>query len=250
MTDALGRARGVLVLGGTSEIGLAIARALVARGARHVWLAGRDETAMRAAAEGLLPAEVHTLPFDALDPASHGAAIDATFAGGGIDVVVLAFAVLGDQRTYEADPAAGAVAASTNFAGSVSAGLHAARALATQGHGTLIVLSSVAAARPRRSNYVYGATKAGLDFFARGLAEALRGTGAHVLLVRPGFVRTRMTAGLRPLPFATTPEAVAADIVRALDRGVSIAWSPPPARWVALALSVMPAPLLRRFDRR
>jgi len=250
MTDALGRPRGVLVLGGTSEIGLAIACALVRRGASHVWLAGRDEAAIRAATENLHPAEVHTLPFDALDPAWHAPVTAAAFATGEIDVVVLAFAVLGDQRTYEADPAAAAAAASTNFTGGVSAGLHVARALAAQGHGTLVVLSSVAAARPRRSNYVYGATKAGLDFFARGLAEALRGTGAHVLVVRPGFVRTRMTAGLRPLPFATTPEAVAADVVRALDRGASIAWSPPLAHWVALALRVMPATLLRRFDRR
>ncbi|MDO9443797.1 MAG: SDR family NAD(P)-dependent oxidoreductase [Dehalococcoidia bacterium] len=250
MTDALGRPRGVLVLGGTSEIGLAIARALVARGASHVWLAGRDEAAMRAAVEPLGPAEVHTLPFDALDPASHGPAIAAAFDAGGIDVVVLAFAVLGDQRTYEADPAAGAAAAGTNFTAGVSAGLHAARALAAQGHGTLVVLSSVAASRPRRSNYVYGAAKAGLDFFARGLEEALRGTGARVLVVRPGFVRTRMTAGLRPLPFATTPEAVAADVVRALDGGASVAWSPPLVRWVALALRVMPAAVLHRLDRR
>lgn len=250
MTDALGRRHGVLVLGGTSEIGLAIARALVSRGARHVWLAGRDGATMSAAAERLRPAQVHTLPFDALDPASHSPAIDAAFAAGGVDVVVLAFAVLGDQRTYEANPATGATAASTNFTGGVSAGLHAARALAAQGHGTLVVLSSVAASRPRRSNYVYGATKAGLDFFARGLAEALRGTGTGVLIVRPGFVRTRMTAGLRPLPFATTPEAVANDVVRALDRGASVAWSPSLVRWVALALRVTPAALLRRLDRR
>lgn len=250
MTDALGRPRGVLVLGGTSEIGLAIARALVSRGASHVWLAGRDQAAMPAAAEGLRPAEVHTLAFNALDPASHGPAIDAAFADGGIDVVVLAFAVLGNQRAYEADPATGAAAASTNFTGGVSAGLHAARALAAQGHGTLVVLSSAAASRPRRSNYVYGAAKAGLDFFARGLAEALRGTGAGVLVVRPGFVHTRMTTGLRPLPFATTPEAVAADVLRALDRGASGAWSPSLVRWVALALRVMPAALLRRLDRR
>lgn len=250
MTDALGRPRGVLVLGGGSEIGLATARALAQRGATRVWLAGRDETAMRADASLSEGTEVHTLPFDALDPASHETAVAAAFADGPIDVVVLAFAVLGDQHVYEADPAEAARTAQVNFTAAVSTGMLAARALAAQGHGALVVLSSVAGQRPRRSNYVYGATKAGLDFFARGLDEALRGSGAGVLVVRPGFVRTRMTHGLRPMPLATTPEAVAADILRALDRGARVAWSPPAVRWLALALRLMPAALLRRLDRR
>lgn len=254
MTDALGRPQGVLVLGGGSEIGLAIAGALVDRGARRLWLAGRHPEAIREAAAPLLARmpglQLETPRFDAREPTSHAALIEAAFAAGEIDVVVIAFGVLGDQRAYEADPALAADDATTNFVGAVSTGLAAASALAAQGHGTLVVLSSVASVRPRRSMVVYGATKAGLDFFARGLHQALHGTGARVLVVRPGYVRTKMVAGLRSTPLATTPERVADDVLRALDRGQRIVWSPWFMRWAALGLRLAPDALVRAIDRR
>ncbi len=97
-----------------------------------------------------------------------------------------------------------------------------------QGRGTIVVLSSVAAIRPRKANYVYGAAKAGLDAFARGLADALHGSGVRVILVRPGFVTGRMTAGMTPAPLATTPQAVGAAVAAALRRpGSRTVWVPP-----------------------
>ena len=96
----------------------------------------------------------------------------------------------------------------TNFTGHVTSLLAFAARMRARGRGTIVVLSSVAAVRPRKVNFVYGATKAGLDAFARGLADSLHGTGVRVLLVRPGFVTGRMTAGMTPAPLASTPEQV------------------------------------------
>jgi decaprenylphospho-beta-D-erythro-pentofuranosid-2-ulose 2-reductase len=118
-----------------------------------------------------------------------------------------------------------------------------------QGHGTIVVLSSVAAVRPRKANFVYGAAKAGLDAFARGLTDSLHGTGVRVLLVRPGFVTGRMTAGMPPAPLATTPEQVGAATAAALRRRQAAVWIPAPLAGLALALRLIPRPLWRRISR-
>jgi decaprenylphospho-beta-D-erythro-pentofuranosid-2-ulose 2-reductase len=116
-----------------------------------------------------------------------------------------------------------------------------------QGHGTLVVLSSVAAERTRRANFVYGSTKAGLDGFAQGLGDALAGSGAHVLVVRPGFVPTRMTAGRPPAPLATTPEAVAAATVAGIAAGKDVVWVPPVLRYVFALFRHLPRRLWRKL---
>jgi decaprenylphospho-beta-D-erythro-pentofuranosid-2-ulose 2-reductase len=122
-----------------------------------------------------------------------------------------------------------------------------AGALQRQGHGALVALSSVAAERPRRSNFCYGSTKAGLDAFYTGLTEALRPCGIRVCVVRPGFVHTRMTAGLSPAPLSVTPEQVAEVIVDAVAHGHEQAWAPAPLRYVMSALRHLPRPLFRRL---
>lgn len=167
-----------------------------------MWLAGRPSPDLENAAIHLrgLGAETHTISFDALDSGSHEAILGKVFAEGDIDLVLLAFGVLGDQANDERDPVAAARVAQTNYTGAVSSALVCARALQSQGHGSLVVLSSVAAERARRSNFIYGSSKAGLDTFTQGLGDALHGTGAHVMLVRPGFVRTSMTAGRPETP--------------------------------------------------
>jgi decaprenylphospho-beta-D-erythro-pentofuranosid-2-ulose 2-reductase len=134
-----------------------------------------------------------------------------------------------------------------NFLGTGSLLLHTLRKLREQGSGTLIVLSSVAAERARASNAVYGAAKAGLDALAQGLADSCAGTGVRVLVVRPGFVRTRMTAGLKPAPFATTPEAVADATVRALEGRAHTVWVPRALRLVFAVLRHVPRPVYRRL---
>ncbi|MFF8956430.1 decaprenylphospho-beta-D-erythro-pentofuranosid-2-ulose 2-reductase [Streptomyces sp. NPDC014894] len=249
MKDAFGTPQSLLVLGGASEIGLAIARRLIARRARTVWLAGRPSAELEAAAEGLraLGAEVRTAAFDALDPAAHEETLGKIFAEGDIDLVLLAFGVLGDQANDEGDPPAAVRVAQTNYTGAVSAGLISAAALQNQGHGSLVVLSSVAGERARRTNFIYGSSKAGLDAFAQGLGDALYGTGVHVMVVRPGFVRTRMTAGLPEAPLATTPEAVAAAVELGLRRRSETVWVPGALRPAMAALRHLPRPLFRRL---
>jgi decaprenylphospho-beta-D-erythro-pentofuranosid-2-ulose 2-reductase len=118
-----------------------------------------------------------------------------------------------------------------------------------QGRGTIVVLSSVAAIRPRKANPVYGSAKAGLDAFARGFADLLHGTGVRVVLVRPGFVTGRMTAGMPPAPLATTPEAVGRATAAALRRGQDTVWVPPALAALAYGLRFVPRPLWRRISR-
>ncbi|MGW2815142.1 decaprenylphospho-beta-D-erythro-pentofuranosid-2-ulose 2-reductase [Streptomyces sp. NPDC001415] len=249
MKDAFGTPQSLLVLGGTSEIGLATARRLVARRTRTVWLAGRPSPALEEAAAELreLGPDVHTLAFDALDCAAHEVALGKVFAEGDIDMVLLAFGVLGDQPRDESEPLAAVRVAQTNYTGAVSAGLVCAKALQTQGHGSLVVLSSVAGERARRGNFIYGSSKAGLDAFAQGLGDALHGTGVHVMVVRPGFVRTKMTAGLSEAPLATTPEVVALAIEAGLRRRAEVVWVPGVLRVVMSALRHAPRGVFRRL---
>ncbi|GHI05467.1 short-chain dehydrogenase [Streptomyces cellostaticus] len=249
MKDATDLPQSLLVLGGTSEIALATARRLIARRTRSVWLAGRPGSALEQAAESLrtLGADVRTVAFDALDPESHETVLGKVFAEGGIDLVLLAFGILGDQAYDERDPLRAVQVARTNYTGAVSAGLVAARALQTQGHGSLVVLSSVAGERARRADFIYGSSKAGLDTFAQGLGDALYGTGVHVMVVRPGFVRTRMTAGLPEAPLATTPEAVATAVELGLRRRSETVWVPGVLRLVMSVLRHAPRALFRRL---
>ncbi|MEU2564070.1 decaprenylphospho-beta-D-erythro-pentofuranosid-2-ulose 2-reductase [Streptomyces longispororuber] len=249
MKDAFGTPQSLLVLGGTSDIAQATAHRLVARRTRTVWLAGRPSPALEKSAESLRQqgADTRTVAFDALDPEAHETALGKVFAEGDIDMVLLAFGTLGDQARDEADPLAAARVAQTNYTGAVSAGLICARALQTQGHGSLVVLSSVAAERARRSNFIYGSSKAGLDAFTQGLGDALHGTGVHVMVVRPGFVRSKMTAGLEEAPLATTPEAVAEAIETGLRRRAETVWVPGRLRLVMSALRHVPRPVFRRL---
>ncbi|MBT2490008.1 decaprenylphospho-beta-D-erythro-pentofuranosid-2-ulose 2-reductase [Streptomyces sp. ISL-96] len=249
MKDAFGIPQSLLVLGGTSEIGLATARRLIARRTRLVWLAGRPSPALEEAAAGLraLGAEVRTVAFDALDAVAHEEKLGKVFAEGDIDMVLLAFGVLGDQAHDEEQPLSAVRVAQTNYTGAVSAALVCANALQGQGHGSLVVLSSVAGERARRANFIYGSSKAGLDAFAQGLGDALYGTGVHVMVVRPGFVRSKMTAGLPEAPMATTPAAVATAIELGLRRRSETVWVPGAMRFVMSALRHVPRPLFRRL---
>jgi len=238
----------VLLLGGTSEIGLAILAALGLPANAEVILAGRDEQRLAAAGKEL-PVQVRTVSYDALETGSHQAFIDGLFGEGHLDLVVSAAGVLVPQADLERDVRRAAEMIETNFTGHVSTLLAVAARMRAQGRGTIVVLSSVAAVRPRKANPVYGSAKAGLDAFARGLADLLHGTGVHVLLVRPGFVTGRMTAGMPPAPLATTPEAVGKATAAALRRGQATVWVPPSLAGLALTLRLVPRPLWRRISR-
>ncbi len=252
--DAVGGVQSVLVLGGGSDLALATVRRMVADRCHTVVLAARHPDRLEgelAALRGAGAATAESVSFDADDVTSHQKVVDDVFARhGDIDLVLLAFGVLGDQDNFDHDPVAAAAAATTNFVGGVSAGLAVAGQLRAQGHGTLVVFSSVAGVRVRADNLVYGATKAGLDGFASGLSDRLAGTGARVMVVRPGFVHSKMTDGMDPAPFATTPEAVADAVLDGLRRGSEVVWAPPALRLVFGVLRLVPRPVWRRLSAR
>ncbi len=241
----------VLVLGGRSEIGLAVATRLAA--GSTVVLAARRATDLNDEEKALRDAGAATvdrIEFDADDLAGHGPMLaEVGRRHGRLDVVVVAFGVLGDQARAERDPAHAVAIVHTDYVAQVAVLTHLAARLRDQGGGAMIVFSSVAGARVRRANYVYGSAKAGLDGFASGLADALHGSGVRLVLVRPGFVIGRMTRGMTPAPFSSTPDRVAAAAVRALRAGRGEVWVPAVLRPVFAVLRQVPRALWRRMPR-
>ena len=249
MKDALGSVQSVLVLGAGSDIAAATVRRLVGERARTVLLAGRDPARFESLSAELRAAgatSVESLEFDADDVDGHPAFVDKAFASGDIDVVLVAFGVLG--KGAEDDPAAALGVLRTNLLGAASVLLLVAERLRAQGHGSVVLFSSVAGERVRKSNFVYGASKAGVDGLAQGLGDALHGTGVHVMVVRPGFVATKMTEGLDAPPLSTTPDAVAEAVVRGLRKGAATVWVPSAMRFVMAGLRHLPRPLFRRLE--
>ena len=242
----------VLVLGGRSEIGVAVAERLAGREASTVVLAARrsgelDDECAQVRRPGV---EVETVEFDADDLASHRTLIDDVVARHGrIDVAVVAFGILGDQTRAETDAAHAAAIVHTDYLAQVHVLTELATTLRGQGSGALVVYSSVAGVRVRRANYVYGSAKAGLDGFAAGLADALHGTGVRLLTVRPGFVVGRMTEGMSPAPLSSTPDQVADATVAALRSGRSDVWVPGTLRLLFAVLRLLPRAVWRRMPR-
>jgi decaprenylphospho-beta-D-erythro-pentofuranosid-2-ulose 2-reductase len=247
--DALGNPQSLLLLGGTSEIGLAVAAKLTASRPLRIVLAGRPGVALDDAAEKLREtgSTVSVLPFDARRPETHAEVVDKAFADGDIDVTVVAFGVLGDQERAWTELEAARELAEVNYVGAVTVGVALADRLKRQGHGMLVALSSVAAERPRRSNFVYGSTKAGLDAFYTGLTEALRPSGVLVSVIRPGFVHSRMTKGLTAAPLSQTPDQVADVVTDAIRHRREQAWAPGPLRYLMFVLRHLPRAVFRRL---
>lgn len=245
-------ASGVLLVGGTSEIGLAIVRRLAAERRVRPYLLGRDRDRLDAALAELQQqgcAEGQADLLDADELGTHRQKVEGAFrsSNGGFEVVVVATGVLGAQQGLDAERSQAEEVMRVNFLGSGSLLLECLRQLRAQGHGTLVVLSSVAAERPRASNAIYGAAKAGLDALAQGLADATAGSGVRLLVVRPGFVTTRMTAGLDPAPMATTAAAVAEATVKALSGHAHTVWVPGRLRLVFAVLRHLPRSIYRRL---
>ena len=240
----------VLLLGGTSEIGLAILSALDLAPDAEVVLAGRDVPRMEVAGKTLPCRRVSVVPYDAADVASHQAFADSVCAGGVPDLVIAATGVLIPQPSVEADVSLAAAMIGANFTGQVTTLLALGSHMKARGSGTIVVLSSVAACCSWILNSVYGAAKAGLDAFARGYADSLHGTGVRVLLVRPGFVTGRMTAGMPSAPLATTPEKVGVAVASALRKSASgldpAVWVPVPLAGLAAADGPCPSPCLAK----
>lgn len=249
MDNGLGEAQTIVLFGGTSDIGRAIVDALVSPATTTVVLAARRPDDVDPAALRARGVTVDVVRFDATENAEHGRLVEGLVAAhGDIDVAVVAFGQLGDAAELADDAAAATALVDVNFTGALSVCTVVAAQFRRQGHGRLVVLSSVAGERVRKANYVYGASKAGIDGFAQGLSDALAGSGASVLIVRPGWVRSKMTAGMEPAPLATTPEAVAAATVKALRAGRRIVWVPPAMRPLMAIARHVPGVFWRRVS--
>ena len=250
MIDAFGQPQSVVVLGGTSDIAIAILRRLALERLRSVVIAARQpENGIEKQIDAPPEVRFASVRFDAREADSAGPVVSRCFeqAGEPVDLVIMAVGELGDNEIDETDPHRVSAMMSVNMAWPAAALASVAVRLRDQGRGRIIVLSSVAGYRVRRANFVYGAGKAGLDAFAIGLAESLRETDVSVHVVRPGFVLTKMTAGRPPAPFAVNADRVADDIADGIAKGRTVIWSPPQLRWIFGVLRLLPQAIWRRL---
>jgi short-subunit dehydrogenase len=241
-----------VIVGATRGMGRAVARLLAERGAA-LWLLGRDASDLEASARDLevrgAAGSVGQATLDLSLPAGFADALDAADRGlGGFDTLIVTGGLFGRQEDLAADPVRIERLLHVNFTGTAVLCQMAAERLAARGGGTICAFSSVAGDRARRSNYLYGASKAGLSAFLEGLGYAYADRGVRVVCVRPGFVKTGMTAGLPVPPFAGEPEAVARTVLHAMDRGTPIVYAPPVWRLVMLVVRSLPRAVMRRLN--
>lgn len=243
MPEAKAGPRRVLALGATSAIAEATLRLLAEQKAAF-YLVGRNPQKLAAVRDDLLTrgasaATVYAVDLD--DTSAHPALLaEAAAALGGIDVALIAHGVLGDQAAAEKDYTAAEAVLRTNFLSAVSLVTWLANYFEAEQRGTIAVISSVAGDRGRKSNYVYGASKGGLNVFLDGVRNRIDRAGVQVLTIKPGFVATPMTAHLKPSPLFAQPAVVARHIVRAIDRRRDVAYVPP--FWGAIMLVVRNIP--------
>jgi decaprenylphospho-beta-D-erythro-pentofuranosid-2-ulose 2-reductase len=253
--DAVGNPQTILLLGGTSEIGLAICERYLQNAHARILLAampddpGRDAAVAQMKAAGARSVEL--IDFEATDTDSHPKMIDAAFSDGGgprdIDVAIVAFGLLGDAEELWQNQRKAVQIAEINYTAAVSVGVLLGEKMRAQGFGQIIAMSSAAGERVRRSNFVYGSTKAGLDGFYLGLGEALKPSGVHVLVIRPGQVRTRMSAHIKEAPLTVDKEYVANLAVTASAKGKELVWAPGAFRYVMMVLRHIPRPIFRKL---
>src|SRR5271169_117045 len=255
--DAVGNLQTILLLGGTSEIGLAICERYLRNAHARILLAampndpGRDDAVAQMKNAGAKSVEL--IDFEATETDSHPKVINSASAGGDIDVAIVAFGLLGNAEELWQNQHKAVQIAQINYTAAVSVGVLIGEKMRTQGFGQIIAMSSVAGERVRRSNFVYGSTKAGLDGFYVGLGEALRPSGVRVLVIRPGQVRTTTTiehwksTGAKEAPFTVDKEAVAELAVNAAARGKELVWAPGAFRYVMMVLRHIPRSIFRKL---
>jgi len=241
----------VALLGGTKGMGRALARAMAQRG-DHLVLLGRDAADLDRSAEDLTaraPGSIlGTATCDLADPGTFEPALArAREALDGLDAVIVTAGLFATQEALEQDLSRTEELLRVNFANTVLFCEHARTLLMAGGGGTLCVFSSVAGDRGRKPVILYGASKAGLSYYLEGLDHKFRSEGLVTVCVKPGFVKTGMTAGLKPPPFAGEPEQVARDVVKAIDRGRPVVYTPA-AWWLVMAvIRRLPRLVMRRI---
>jgi short-subunit dehydrogenase len=242
--------RAWLVLGGSSAIARAFAR-VAAEAGSDVILAGRDLEDLERTARDIAVRygrRAEALRFDASDVATHAAFVEAARARAPKLDVMLAFGLMPTQAAIDQDPALGIQAMTATYTGAASVLLHLAPVLEAQGEGRVVVIGSVAGDRGRLKNYVYGSAKAGLHAFAQGLRARLFRAGVQVTTVKPGFIDTAMTFGMKTGPLMASPEACARACLRSAERGRAVVYYPWTWRLVMLIIKHLPEPLMKRMS--
>ncbi|SEH57719.1 decaprenylphospho-beta-D-erythro-pentofuranosid-2-ulose 2-reductase [Mycolicibacterium rutilum] len=255
--DAVGNPQTILLLGGTSEIGLAICARYLRNAQARIVLGDLPDHPRKADAIAEMTAasakSVEWVDFDGTDTDSHSAVIDTAAAGGDIDVAIVAFGLLGNAEELWQNQRKAVQIAEVNYTAAVSVGVLLGEKMRAQGFGQIIAMSSAAGERVRRSNFVYGSTKAGLDGFYLGLGEALREYGVRVLVIRPGQVRTTTTiehwkaTGTKEAPFTVDKDYVAELAVTSAAKGKDLVWAPGTFRYVMMVLRHIPRPIFRKL---
>jgi NAD(P)-dependent dehydrogenase (short-subunit alcohol dehydrogenase family) len=239
----------VAFLGATKGMGRALARLMAARG-DALFLLGRDVAELEKSAADLVAragkGAVAHAPCDLETPETFAPALDAAEkALGGLDAVVVTAGVFATQEQLEADPRLLGRLLDADFTGTVLFCEEARRRLLKRGGGTLCVFSSVAGERGRKPVALYGAAKAGLSTYLEALDHRYRSQGLKTVCVKPGFVRTSMTAGMPEPPFAGDPEGVAATVLKAIDRGSPVVYAPPIWALVMFVIRLLPRFVMR-----
>jgi decaprenylphospho-beta-D-erythro-pentofuranosid-2-ulose 2-reductase len=242
----------VVLLGATKGMGRALARLLAARG-EQIFLLGHSAEELARSARDLeilgTPAPVGTAFCDLLEPASFASALDeAHSALDGFDTVIVTAGLFATQQELEADPQLTARLLAVDFTNTVLFCEEVRRRLLSRGGGTLCAFSSVAGDRGRKPVVLYGAAKAGLSHYLEGLDHKFRAAGLRTVCVKPGFVKTGMTAGLSLPPFAGMPDDVARRVLRAIDRGSPEIYAPWPWRWVMCLIRCLPRWVMRKVE--
>ncbi|AKK02090.1 decaprenylphospho-beta-D-erythro-pentofuranosid-2-ulose 2-reductase [Corynebacterium epidermidicanis] len=245
MLNAVGKPQHIALFGGNSDIGVAIVEEYLTKGPINVTLLNRTEPTAAIQTIEKAGGTATFIEFDATDFDSHPAIFEQI--KGDIDVAIVAFGVLGDNEEQWQNQAKAVQAAQINYTGAVSVGVLLAERMKSQSHGTIVALSSVAGVKVRRSNFVYGSTKAGFDGFFTQLGEALREFGVNVLVVRPGQVRTKMSAGVKEAPLTVDREDVAKAVVDAVHNRKQELWVHPAFQAVMLVLQHIPKPIFRKL---
>jgi decaprenylphospho-beta-D-erythro-pentofuranosid-2-ulose 2-reductase len=244
MLNGLGQIQNILVIGGKSQIALetVINVSLAPKG--KVFLLGREIEKENIAIDN---AEVTTVNYDINDPAQQIEKISELFDKRDFDLVILAIGYLGFQpskSTIEEDQ----TVIDVNFTYSARVLNYVTDRLKSQNHGKVLILSSVASVRPRKSNYIYGAAKSGLDFFARGLQLDLLGTGVDICIARPGFVHSNMTKGMTPAPFAISAAKAGEICARGILKSKKVFFVPGILRYVMFIVKLLPYKILNKLN--
>ena len=251
MLNAFHSPQSVALIGATSEIGHSILKALPQDNLETCIVVARDPKRAAKSLAEILPnrTKLTKVNFHAENTESHKIIVDQLFAEGDLDIAIIAIGVLGNNP--DLDEAANALdVMNVNYVASAHLLLLIAERMKLQGHGQIEIISSFAQTRPRADNFVYGSSKAGLDFLARGLNDELDGTGVSICILRPGFVRTRMTKFMPEAPFTVNSDEVGVLAVKLLKSGESVGYAPSILKWVALIFTLLPTGIFRKISHR